>query len=638
MGEQAVSRNVQAAQIRAFEQHLLKDIRALELMLEKDMFEKDVQRIGAEQELFIINNECRPAPLAVELLKRIDDPHFTTEIARFNLEFNLDPIILSKNCIRELNYNLNSMLAKAREAASAFDAEIILVGILPTLQKADLGLDNMSPKPRYFALNDAMTNLRGRDYELFIRGTDEMYIKHNSVMLEACNTSFQFHLQVTPESFAKFYNIAQAIAAPVLAAAANSPMLFGKRLWHETRIAVFRQAIDTRRLSPHFRKTVPRVSFGNNWIKSSVLEIFQEDIMRFRVLLGAEIDEAPFELLNRGEMPKLKALQIHNSTIYRWNRPCYGITNGKPHLRIENRIFPSGPTVDDEIANATFWLGLLKGIAAEVDDITKYMEFDATKTNFLFAARRGLHAQFSWLKKKTLPAQKLLLQHLLPLAKAGLQEFSINPDDIQYYLGIIENRVKSGQTGAIWQVRSFENSTFQGTTDERLCCLTAAILDNQKQNTPAHTWKLADIRINGDWKKHYQRVEQFMSTDLFTVNEDDTVDLVLSMMKWRRVRHIPVEDSDNKLVGLVTYRSLLRYHQFYADKKEDAPIPISAIMKKNVTTITPNTTSLQAIEKFRQEGVSCLPVIEDDKLVGIVTEHDFMTIAAQFLETAFGKK
>ncbi|MFQ5630022.1 MAG: CBS domain-containing protein [bacterium] len=638
MGEKAVSGEFLAEQIRAFEQHLLTDIRALEYMLELDIFERDVRRIGAEQELFIVDADYQPAPIAMELLKRLDDPHFTTEIARYNLEFNLDPIMLHEHCLSELKGNVDAFLSKVRETATSLGKEVLLVGILPTLRKSHLGLENMSPLPRYYALNDAMTRLRGGDYELFIRGTDEIYIKHPTVMLESCNTSFQFHLQVSPDEFAKFYNIAQVISAPILSAAVNSPLLFGNRLWRETRIAVFQQSIDTRRVPPHLRHTVPRVSFGNDWVKESVLEIFQEDIMRFRVLLGAEIDEDPFELLEAGKAPKLKALQIHNSTIYRWNRPCYGLTNGKPHLRIENRILPSGPTVEDEIANAAFWLGLMIGMAANFDDITKHIKFDVAKTNFLFASRRGLHAQFHWPKKKTTPAQKLITQQLLPLAKAGLQEYHVDSNEIEHYLGIIENRVKTGNTGATWQIRSFEDSQFEGSVDERLCGLTASMLEKQKQSSPVHTWKPADIRLNGDWKKHYQRVEQFMSTDLITANKDDTVDLVLSMMKWRRVRHIPVEDNNNKLVGLITYRSLIRYLHNYADQKKNTPVPIKAIMKKNITTVTPDTTSVAAIEKIRKEGVSCLPVVDDEKLVGIVTEHDFLKIAAQFLEAEFLKK
>ena len=638
MGEQAVNRELQGDQIRAFEKHLLKDIRALEKMLKTDIFEKDVRRIGAEQELFIMDHDCQPAPLAMELLDLLDDPAFTTEIARFNLEFNVDPIQLHAHCFSELKSKVEHYLAKARDKAATLDAEIILVGILPTLRKSHLGMENMSPKPRYTALNDAMNRLRGGEYELFIRGTDEIFIKHESVMLEACNTSFQFHLQVHPSEFAKFYNIAQLVSAPVLAAAANSPLLFGKRLWRETRIAVFQQAIDTRRLPPHLRHTIPRVSFGNNWIRDSVLEIFQEDIMRFRVLLGAEVEEDSLEMVEQGSVPQLKALQIHNSTIYRWNRPCYGLTDGIPHLRIENRILPAGPTVADEVANAAFWFGLIFGISAEHGDVVQKIPFDAAKTNFLFAARRGLQAQFAWLKDKTYPAQKLIVQQLLPLAKAGLEQNSVCADDIDHYLGIIEKRVKTGRTGAMWQIDSIEASPAEGSADERLCSLTNALIRRQRTEAPVHTWKPAEIHLKSDWKKHFIRVEQFMSTDLVTANEDDTVDLVLSMMKWRRVRHIPVEDSDNRLVGLITYRSLIRYLHKYLDSATRSPIAIREMMKKDVATVSSTTTSLAAIEMLRKENISCLPVVDDGKLVGIITEHDFLRIAEQFLYSEFVEK
>jgi CBS domain-containing protein/gamma-glutamyl:cysteine ligase YbdK (ATP-grasp superfamily) len=635
MGDQAVKSKIQAEQLRAFEKHLLKDIRALEYLLEHDAFEKDIRRIGAEQELFIVAKNFQPAPLAIEILQKIDDPHFTTEIARFNLEVNIDPLVLGGNCFSALHQRIDSYVAKAGEAAADFGAEILLTGMLPTLRKSHLDLDNMTPRPRYAALNEAMTRMRGREYELFLRGTDELYMKHDSVMLEACNTSFQVHLQVRPGEFARFYNIAQAIAAPVMAAAVNSPLLFGRRLWHETRIAVFQQAIDTRRLPPHLRDTFPRVSFGNNWVKDSVLEIFQEDIMRYRVLIGAEIDEMAFEAIEQGRAPKLKALQVHNSTVYRWNRPCYGVTDGKPHLRIENRILPSGPTVIDEIATAVFWDGLLAGMAAEYEDITGKIAFDTAKSNFVFAARRGLQAQFSWFEGKTVPAQKLITQKLLPLAKSGLCEWKVDNQDIGRYLGIIEERMKSGQTGAAWLVRSFDQMQAEGSTDARLSSLVAATLKQQKSGKPVHTWPLAKILRKGDWMQHFHQIKQFMTTDLFTVNEDDTVELVLNMMKWRRIRHIPVEDSDHKLVGLVTYRSLIRYIYYHSDGNDHSLVPVSAIMKKNVTVVSRDTPSLEAIELMKREGLTCLPVVQGERLIGIVTEQDFMKIAAAFLEAKF---
>jgi len=341
MGSHEIQPLHRSEDLRVFMRCLLADLRALEQMLESGMIEAGVRRIGAEQELVFVDDHARPAPVALEVLEDLDDPCFTTELARFNLEFNLDPMSFGGLCLSELEGQLDARLDEARAAAARHGAEPILAGILPTLQKSDLTLDNMTPKPRYKALNDTLTRLRGSAYEFRFTGTDELIIKHDSVMLESCNTSFQVHFQVSAEEFPRFYNAAQAVAGPTLAAAVNSPLLFGRRLWKETRIALFQQALDTRAAGLQLQERRPRVSFGSSWVRRCVTEIFQEDIARFRVLLGRAVDEDPLAVLADGRIPPLTALQLHNGTVYRWTRPCYGITDGKPHLRIENRILPS---------------------------------------------------------------------------------------------------------------------------------------------------------------------------------------------------------------------------------------------------------------------------------------------------------
>ncbi|HEX9885862.1 MAG TPA: hypothetical protein VGA70_05215, partial [Longimicrobiales bacterium] len=342
--------------IRTFTKALLRDLQALEQMLRQGMIESGVRRIGLEQEMFLVGEDWRPSPVAVEVLELLgDDAPFTTELARFNLEMNVDPQVLVGPCFRTLEREIGVLLDRVRTAASEVGARVCLTGILPTLAKSDLDMDNITPRHRYFALNEALNRMRGGEsYRLRIEGTDELNIEHDSVMLEACNTSCQVHLQVSADEFARFYNVAQVVAAPVLASAVNSPLLFGKRLWAETRIALFQQSIDTRGASIDYREVAPRVRFGEGWVRQTVTELFREDIARFRVLLSAPVEGDSVEALARGEIPGLMALQLHNSTVYRWNRPCYGISDGKPHLRIECRVLPSGPTVRDEVANAAF--------------------------------------------------------------------------------------------------------------------------------------------------------------------------------------------------------------------------------------------------------------------------------------------
>ncbi len=631
MGEHDV-KELDSESLRAFTRRLLGDLQALEIMLRDGRFESGVRRIGSEQELFLLDRRFRPAPIAVELLETLRDEHFTTEVARFNLEFNTDPLEFGGDCLSRMERQLTELLDKARRGAHKLDSEVVMIGILPTIDISDLTLENMTPKPRYFALNEAMRRLRGKDWEFYIKGTDELIIRHDSVMVEACNTSFQAHYQVGPEEFAALYNLTQAVAAPVLAAACNSPLLFGRRLWRETRIALFQQSVDHRAAGLHLREQAPRVSFGRRWVDDSVLEILQEDITRFKVLLSSEIDEDALQVLASGGVPALKALRLHNGTIYRWTRPCYGILGGKPHLRIENRILPSGPTIVDEMANAAFWFGLLSGLSRTYPDIRRVMEFDTANENFIAAARQGLRAQFGWPGHQQVPADELILEELLPVAREGLQLRGIAPADSDRYLGLVEDRVRSKKTGAQWQLDSFAALRDRGGRAERLAAITAAAVEHQKVGQPVHGWPLATLEQAGGWEKHYARLEQYMTTDLVTVGPDEGIELVATLMKWKNIRHIPVEDANHRLIGIVTQRALVACIAERAADLGQGTIPVRDVMSPEVVSVPPETSTLEAIELMRRHKIGSLPVVKDGRLVGIVTEYDFLIIAGQLLE------
>lgn len=631
MGEHRVQDDITGEQLRLFMRNLLDDLRALERMLEDDWIETGVRRIGAEQEMFLVGPGWRPAPLATEVLAALDDDHFTTELARFNLEANLEPLTYGSDCLSKMEEQLRTLVDQASTAAEQCGAAVALCGILPTLRKSDLGLENMSPNPRYFALNRAMTKLRGGAYDFQIKGVDELIVKHDSVMLESCNTSFQVHFQVEAGEFAKLYNIAQAIAAPVLAACSNSPLLFGRRLWRETRIALFQQAVDTRGTSHDLRERQPRVSFGRRWVRESVIELFQEDVARFKILLGGDLDEDPFAKLRDGEPPQLKALRLHNGTVYRWNRPCYGITDGKPHLRIENRYIPSGPTLVDEVANAALWFGLVSAMSRDVADVTQELEFEDARVNFLTAARYGLGSELKWFGGREVSARELLLETLIPAARSGLERGGLDSRDIDRYLGVIEERVQTKQTGAEWMHRSLSGLKGVGTSGERMSALTSAAVAQQQEGKPVAQWRLATLAEAGGWEQHYYKVEQIMTTDLYTVTEDEPVDLVASLMDWEKIRHVPVEDSDNRLVGLVSYRSLIHLLAQGEFANRDEPIPVSEVMRRELTTVEPGTTTLEAVRLMKQGGIGSLPVVKDGRLIGIVTERDFMDIASELL-------
>jgi len=631
MTSRTVTSEIGKGSARAFSKALLKDLQALEKMLENGLIESGVRRFGCEQEMFLVNRAWRPAPVAMEVLERLDGEAFTTELARFNLEMNVEPMILGGACLSTLQESIEELLDMAREAASEEGADVVLAGILPTLGKSDLTLDNISPMPRYYALNESLTRMRGRAYRLQIQGRDELQIEHDSVMLEACNCSCQVHLQVDSTEFAPMYNAAQAMTGPVLAAAVNSPVLFGKRLWAETRIALFRQSIDTRSTSVHLREFSTRVRFGDRWVKESVAELFQEDIAQFRVLLAQETVEDPFEQLAAGDIPRLQALQLHNGTVYRWNRPCYGISEGKPHLRIECRVLPSGPTVLDEVANAAFWIGLVLGTKHEYGDITERLSFDDAKYNFLTASRQGLDAGFRWVDGQSVTAPELILETLLPLARAGL-EASVDRSEIDKYLGVIHDRVQSRGTGSDWMMRSLSEMEDRGSRSERMTALTAAIANRQSERKPCHEWELAMLEEAGGWTRKYVKVEDYMTTQLFTVQEDELLEMVAFLMERNQIRHVPVEDEQNRLVGLVSYRSILRMASDMGNEGDKGTTPVKTIMERDPVCVTPETSTLEAIDMMRKNAVSCLPVLKGEKLVGLVTEADFMPIAYELLE------
>jgi CBS domain-containing protein len=634
MGEQNISTTVDDEHLRNFMKALLDDVVALEALLETDRFESGVRRVGAEQEMFLVDRSLRPASVVTDVLERLTDPRFTTELARFNLEANLSPQVFNSSCLRRMEDELNELIGMARDGARACGADVLLTGILPTLRKGDLGLDNMTPKPRYLELNRTLRRLRGGDFHVLIRGIEDFETTHDNVMLESCNTSFQVHFQVSPEEFAKFYNLAQAITGPLLAAAVNSPVLLKHRLWHETRIALFERSVDTRPTGRGERGARPRVHFGDGWIRESVLEIFREDIARFRILIANTFDENPREVIARGGIPKLSALRMHNGTVYRWNRACYGWDDHKAHLRIENRVLPSGPTVLDEVANAAFFFGMMANLAEEPTRIEKTMEFEAARTNFFNAARDGIKAQMTWAGGTTTSAQDLLLSELLPRARAGLKFVNVDSDDIDRYLGCLEERVKVGKTGASWMLASLHEMGEKGTADVRFRTLSTAMLANQKTGAPVHTWELAKLETSpGNLRDSYQTAGQFMSTDLFTVQAHDIVDLAANIMDWKKIRHLLVEDEDGRLVGVLSHRALVRLVARGTRSGIGEHPTVAALMVKNPLTIGPEMPTLEVMKLMRERRVSCLPVVEGDKLIGVITEADLIEVSAKLLES-----
>jgi len=390
----------------------------------------------------------------------------------------------------------------------------------------------------------------------------------------------------------------------------------GKRLWRETRIALFQQSIDMRNTSNLKRDTEPRVSFGKDWLYTSVAELHQDNITRFNMLFSNETAERSTDVLAKGEIPKLKALNLHNGTVYMWNRPCYGISpSGKPHLRIENRYIAAGPTVIDEMANTAFWLGLMMGMPEEFEHIQTKMSFESVRFNFYKGAQLGLDAKFKW-KDKMVSAKDLLLTKLIPWAYEGLQKMNINQDDIDRLLSVIVVRVREKNNGARWMQRNFTALLKDSTRAEASVGITREMHKQEVIGDPVHMWPNLIPDLN-DGHKHFYLVSQVMQTDLPTVQEDDLLELAINIMVWRNVRYVMVENHQHDLVGLVASRQLVRLLK--DGWKED--ITVGEIMVKELVTVPPEMHTGDAIKLMSEKNVGCLPVVADNRLVGLLTER-----------------
>jgi len=631
MAESAISDDQRS---RRYMKALLDDVRAFERMLDEERFETGIRRIGAEQEMFLVDQGMHPAPVAGAVLKDAQHELLVPELAQFNLEANAQPQVFGGSCLSRVEEELRQLVGLADKSARRHGARVLLTGILPTLKLDDLTLDSMTPNPRYHEINDATKRASGGSFHIVIRGRDELDVTHDNVMLESCNTSFQLHFQVAPSEFARLYNTAQAVTAPVMAAAVNSPVLLGRQLWEETRVALFQHSVDSRSQAERHRDVRPRVGFGDAWVRNSPVEVWRENIARYRVLFVADQDEDPMAVLDAGGVPELTALRLHNGTVYRWNRVCYGHDGKVPHIRIENRVLPAGPTIVDEMANAAFFFGLMAQFVEDFPDVHERMEFDDAKSNFYAAARYGLKAQFRWIDGRVVTAQDLILGQLVPMARKGLEHANIDAGDIDRYLGVIEQRVRSEQTGSQWVRRSLAAMPLDVPIDVRHRAVSHALLERQEGGLPVHEWPLAgvdDLEPVRAWRDSYRTVSQFMTKDVFTVRPEDLVDLAASLMDWEHLRHVPVEDEDGVLVGLVSHRSLLRMIA-NGMRAGAEPLAVKDVMQAAPVTVSPDTPTLEAIELMRAKKVGCLPIVREGRLVGIITETDLVGVAAQLLE------
>ncbi|MEO3815032.1 glutamate-cysteine ligase family protein [Plantactinospora sp. B24E8] len=459
------------------------------LMLDDLGFDADRPTTGLEIELNLVDADAEPAMRNAEVLENLADPTFQTELGQFNLELNAAPRLIEGDGFADYEADLRESLGRAEELAVKSDATIILIGILPTLTPRHLVLDNLSTNERYRVLNDSIVAARGEDIELDIRGVERLQTHTDSIASEAACTSVQFHLQVSPDNFANYWNASQAIAGVQVALGANSPFLHGRHLWAETRVALFEQATDTRPDELKAQGVRPRVWFGERWI-SSIFDLFEENVRYFPPLLPICDDEDPVAVLHAGGVPKLAELRLHNGTVYRWNRPVYDIMNGRPHLRVENRVLPAGPTVIDMLANAAFYFGLVCDLAEGDRPIWSQLTFSAAEENFHAAARRGIDAVITWPRLGEVRVTDLVRDVLLPRAAAGLDRFGVGAAHRDRLLGIIEERCRTGRNGSVWQVEAVRAAE-RGRGMNRSQALHHMLRrygELQRTNEPVHIW------------------------------------------------------------------------------------------------------------------------------------------------------
>jgi CBS domain-containing protein len=629
MGEHQVRDASDEQSAREFVRAMLDDIKALEVLIEQNLIERDARRIGVEQEMYIVDKQGYQAPIYDQVLGQLDDERFTTELARFNLEANLTATDIGGSFLGEMENRLLEVLEHANNAANAVGANILLTGILPTLRDKDISLENLTPELRYHCLNDTCIAARGGKFTLVINGVDRFETSCDNAVIEGASTSFQLHLQVTPENAAALYNLSQLITAPLLAVAGNSPVLLNRRVWHETRVALFERAIEFRSRPQMARRFPSRVGFGESWVRESILEVFRENAMRHHVIMLRDPIEDPFQALDAGQIPELGALALHNGTVWRWNRPCYGITDGKPHLRIENRALPAGPTVIDEVANAALFYGLMEGLEEIAESIPGRITFEDARQNFIAAAKHGLDAEFIWLDEIRISARELLERTLIPIAHKGLEALRVPSAEIARYLGAITGRIEYDRTGAKWLLDSL--SQFAEAERHAVCRdAVKLMLARQSQSLPVHRWELIGQSDSNANMTSNKKLGDVMTTDLFTVRPQDLIDLATSMMQWKHFRHVPVEDANGKLVGLLSTRQLLGLGNTGHGSKEH-PVAVSEVMQRNPQTMPPDTPLREAFELIFKDDAGCLLVVSDQRLVGIVTERDLLRAAVELL-------
>ena len=477
MGDEIQNSQFSNADYSTFYKHLKKETDILKKLFDKQAFSEDQPMCGIEQEAWITNKNNFPIPENQYLLDEVKSDLLSPELAQFNIELNVHPQQIKANGLRKMHRELLALWSLCEEKLRQKELHLHMVGILPTVRDQELVIENMSSMNRYQALNEQVLKLRkGKPLRLDIVGVEHLKSQHFDVMLESAATSFQIHRQVPAELSARYYNASVLVSAPMVALCANSPFLFGRSLWDETRIPLFEQAVETGGYGDAANGPIRRVTFGSGYVRQSIFELFQQNLDHYPILLPVKLDETDSSLPH---------LRMHNGTIWRWNRPLIGFNeNNNAHVRIEHRVISAGPTILDEMANTVFFYGLQEYYARQEVAPESLLSFSDSKNNFYAAAQHGLNAKIHWLDGKKSPILSVLSFELIKNARHGLNMLDVDKDDIQDYIEVIEARLRKKQSGAEWQkayAKKYDNDMNQ---------LAARYWELQNSGNPVHDWNL----------------------------------------------------------------------------------------------------------------------------------------------------
>lgn len=480
------------ADYQKFSERLLENLSALKQLLDDPQFGAGEASFGAELELYIVDHRGTPLHLNQDIQQQLNDPLLTLELNRFNLEYNFTPALLRDNCFSRTQQEAITALEKINRAADKWHGTVIPIGILPTLQQADIGYHAMTNTRRYHALTKQLSAIRGGPFMVRIQGDDSIDLEIEDVTLEGACTSFQIHLRVPPAEFADTYNALQLATPLVMALGANSPMLFGHRLWHETRVPLFKQSIDCRKPDP-MHPTPARVNYGHSWLRDGALELFSESVHLYRPILPLTGEEKPLDAIKRGDTPELQELRLQQGSVWLWNRPVYDPVDGG-HLRIEMRALPAGPTIVDMLGNAALLIGLTQLMRTSINDLLPSIPFDYCIRNFYRAAECGLNAKLIWPTVRQSEPEyhtaESILKSLLPKVGEQLQNLGCQTKDFSPFLSVAEERLNNKQTGAQWQLSMLAKLEKELPRQQALVEMTQQYMQYSQSNIPVAQWPL----------------------------------------------------------------------------------------------------------------------------------------------------